>query len=96
MATSHIWHGWQLVYIVVPAAVAASSSRAAHLASFSSGCAVMSWSVRVVLCSSASTVPSGPDNSDPNGGSPPARALAASAMACRRRAWSSGVVMTAP
>lgn len=44
------------------------SSLAAHLASFSSGCAVMSWSVRVVLCSSARTVPSGPDNSEPNGG----------------------------
>ncbi len=27
-------HGWQLVYIVVAAAVSASSSRAAHLASF--------------------------------------------------------------
>lgn len=72
------------------------SSLAAHLASFSSGCAVMSWSVRVVLCSSARTVPSGPDNSEPNGGLPAARAWAASAMARRRRVWSSGVVMTAP
>jgi hypothetical protein len=30
-------HGWQLVYIVVAAAVAGSSSRAAHAASLSSG-----------------------------------------------------------
>lgn len=67
MTASHIPHGWQLVYIVVSAAVAASSSRAAHLASFSSGCAVMSLSVRVVLCSSADTVPFGLASSDPNG-----------------------------
>jgi hypothetical protein len=37
MAPVHIGHGWQLVYMVVAAAVARSSSRAAHRASFCSG-----------------------------------------------------------
>jgi hypothetical protein len=74
-------HGWQLVNMVVAAAVPGSSSRAAHLASFSSGWAVMSPSVRTVLRSSTSTAPSGPTSSEPNGGLPASRACAASPMA---------------
>lgn len=37
MPPVHIPHGWQLVYIVVFAAVSASNSRAAQRASFNSG-----------------------------------------------------------
>src|SRR4029450_2956530 len=37
IAPVHIPHGWQLVYMVDAAAMDASSSLAAHLASFSSG-----------------------------------------------------------
>ena len=37
IAPVHMPHGWQLVYMVVPAAAAAGSSRAAQRASLSSG-----------------------------------------------------------
>ena len=40
MPPAHMPHGWQLVYMVVRAAVAGSSSRAAHRASFSSAMAM--------------------------------------------------------
>jgi hypothetical protein len=45
----HIEQGWQLVYVVVAAAVVGSSSRAAHLPSLSSRWAVMSRSGPTVL-----------------------------------------------
>jgi hypothetical protein len=89
-------HGWQLVYIVVSAACSRSSDAAAQRASFSSGCAVMSESVTEVLRSSASTAPSGPASSEPNGGLPPASASADSSMARRRRRSSSAFGMSLP
>lgn len=52
IAPVHMLQGWQLVYIVVPAAASAASSRAAHLASFSSGWAEMSASVSEVTAAS--------------------------------------------
>src|SRR4051794_18948666 len=96
MAPVHIGHGWQLVYRVVAAAVARSSSRAAHRASFCSGCAAMSPSASTVLWSSASTRPSGPTSSEPYGACPPSREVRASAMARRRNSSSSRVMVLLP
>src|SRR5690242_21737270 len=89
-------HGWQLVYMVVAAAVARSSSRAAHRASFCSGWAEMSLSASTVLWSSASTRPSGPTSSEPYGAWPPSRDACASATARRRNLSSSGVTSEPP
>ena len=65
IAPVHMPHGWQLVYMVVPAAAVAGSSRAAQRASLSSGWAVMSRSDVTVLWSSASTSPAALTSSDP-------------------------------
>src|SRR5215475_31528 len=88
--------GWQLVYMVVRAAVSGPSSRAAQRASFSSGWAVMSLSPRTVLWASIKTSPCGPASSEPYGSSPVVTAAAAMPIALRRNVRSSAVIMTMP
>src|SRR5215472_774969 len=86
--------GWQLVYMVVRAAMSGPSSRAAQRASFSSGWAVMSLSRRTVLWASIKTSPRGPASSEPYGSSPVVTAVVAMPIARRRNVRSSGVIMT--
>src|SRR5215470_5130109 len=86
--------GWQLVYMVVRAAVSGSSSRAAQRASFSSGWAVMSLSRRTVLCASIKTSPCRSASSEPYGSSPVVTAVLAMPIARRKKVRSSAVIMT--
>src|SRR6266702_7956529 len=86
--------GWQLVYMMVRAAVSGSSSRAAQRASFSSGCAVMSLSRPTVLWASMRIVLCRPTSNEPYGASPVVIAVAAMSTARRRKVRSSAVIMT--
>jgi hypothetical protein len=82
--------GWQLVYMVIVERWSPGSVSAAHRASLSSGCAVTSPLLEVVLCAEAITTPLESTSSDPYGNSPVSAARASISIASHRwaRSWS--------